>query len=87
MLFVAAGLSYTETLLPILWRFLCDLGPGCGIKTFLELLSQTPNSTIHPIFSLLTLFCETASHLITLVFIFFGLVFKPAQHVLRNLGK
>ncbi|KAK7087302.1 ubiquitin-protein ligase E3B-like isoform X2 [Littorina saxatilis] len=62
---ILGGLSYTETLLPILWRFLCDLGPSCGLKTFLELLAQAPNSTIHPIFSLLTLFCETASHLIT----------------------
>ncbi|XP_076453206.1 ubiquitin-protein ligase E3B-like [Babylonia areolata] len=62
---ILGGLSYTETLLPILWRFLCDLGPTCGLKTFLDLLSQAPNSTVHPVFSLLTLFCETASHLIT----------------------
>ncbi|KAK7473434.1 hypothetical protein BaRGS_00035310 [Batillaria attramentaria] len=62
---ILGGLSYTDTLLPLLWRFLCDLGPTCGLKTFLELLTQAPNSTIHPVFSLLTLFCETASHLIT----------------------
>ncbi|GFO13715.1 ubiquitin-protein ligase e3b-like [Plakobranchus ocellatus] len=59
------GLAYNETLLPILWRFLCDLGPHCGLKTFIELLTQAPNSTIDPIFSLLSLFCETASHMIT----------------------
>lgn len=62
---ILGGLAYNETLLPILWRFLCDLGPHCGLKTFLELLGQAPNSTIDPIFSLLSLFCETASHMIT----------------------
>lgn len=62
---ILGGLSYTDALLPLLWRFLCDLGQMCGLKTFMELLSQAPNSTIHPVFSLLTLFCETASHLIT----------------------
>ncbi|KAL5016325.1 hypothetical protein ScPMuIL_005914 [Solemya velum] len=62
---ILGGLSYNDVLLPILWRFLCDMGPNCGLKTFLEILSQAPNSTIHPVFSLLCLFCETASHLIT----------------------
>ena len=62
--FVFAGLSYNETLLPILWRFLSDLGPNCGLKVFLEMLSVTPDSTIHPVFSLLTLFCEAASNYI-----------------------
>ena len=41
-----------------------DLGPNCGLKNFLELLSQAPNSTIHPVFSLLTVFCDAASHFI-----------------------
>ncbi|XP_041348845.1 ubiquitin-protein ligase E3B-like [Gigantopelta aegis] len=62
---ILGGLSYNDILLPILWRFLTDMGPNCGLKTFMDLLGQTPNSTIHPVFSLLTLFCETASHLIT----------------------
>lgn len=61
---IVSGLSYNEILLPILWRFLCDLGPCCGLKVFIDLLQQTPESTIHPIFSLLTLFCETASNYI-----------------------
>ncbi|KAH3752595.1 hypothetical protein DPMN_187216 [Dreissena polymorpha] len=55
------GLSYNEIVLPSLWRFLCDLGPSCGLKVFLDLLSAAPGSTIHPVFSLLILFCETAS--------------------------
>ncbi|XP_055959426.1 ubiquitin-protein ligase E3B [Patella vulgata] len=62
---IIGGLSYNAMLLPNLWRFLCDLGPMCGMKIFQDLLSQTPNSTIHQVFSLLTLFCETASHLLT----------------------
>ncbi|ESO98574.1 hypothetical protein LOTGIDRAFT_201597 [Lottia gigantea] len=62
---VIGGLSYNEVLLPNLWRFLCDLGPNCGLKIYLDFLTETPNSTIHPVFSLLTLFCETASHLLT----------------------
>ncbi|XP_059171742.1 ubiquitin-protein ligase E3B-like [Physella acuta] len=62
---ILGGLAYNDILLPILWRFLCDLGPHCGLKTFIELLTQAPNSTIHPVFSLLSLFCETASHMIT----------------------
>ncbi|KAK6968619.1 ubiquitin-protein ligase E3B [Biomphalaria glabrata] len=62
---ILGGLAYNDILLPILWRFLCDLGPHCGLKTFLDLLAQAPNSTIHPVFSLLSLFCETASHMIT----------------------
>ncbi|XP_069135904.1 ubiquitin-protein ligase E3B-like [Argopecten irradians] len=62
---ILGGLSYNDVLLPILWKFLCDMGPNCGLKTFVELLSQAPNSTIHPVFSLLTVFCESASHYIT----------------------
>ncbi|KAH9492187.1 Ubiquitin-protein ligase E3B [Bulinus truncatus] len=62
---ILGGLAYNDVLLPILWRFLCDLGPHCGLKTFVDLLAQAPNSTIHPVFSLLSLFCETASHMIT----------------------
>ncbi|BFZ18278.1 hypothetical protein BsWGS_21317 [Bradybaena similaris] len=62
---ILGGLAYTDILLPILWRFLCDLGSHCGLKIFIELLAQTPNSVRHPAFSLLSLFCETASHMIT----------------------
>lgn len=61
---ILGGLSYNDVLLPILWKFLVDLGPNCGLKSFLELLSQAPNSTIHPVFSLLTIFCDAASHFI-----------------------
>ncbi|CAG2202036.1 UBE3B [Mytilus edulis] len=61
---ILGGLSYNDVLLPILWKFLVDLGPNCGLKSFLELLSQAPNSTIHPVFSLLTVFCDAASHFI-----------------------
>ncbi|KAL4223687.1 Ubiquitin-protein ligase E3B [Mactra antiquata] len=61
---IVSGLSYNDILLPILWRFLCDLGPNCGLKVFIDLLQQTPESTIHPIFSLLTLFCDAASNYI-----------------------
>ncbi|KAK3084530.1 hypothetical protein FSP39_014813 [Pinctada imbricata] len=64
---ILGGLSYNDVLLPILWKFLCDMGPTCGLKTFLELLSQAPNSTIHPVFSLLTVFCNAASHYITIL--------------------
>ncbi|XP_064612255.1 ubiquitin-protein ligase E3B-like [Liolophura sinensis] len=64
---ILGGLSYQEELLPNLWYFLQDLGPSCGLKSFLEMLYQAPNSTIHPAFSLLGLFCDLASHLITIL--------------------
>ncbi|XP_014785402.1 ubiquitin-protein ligase E3B isoform X2 [Octopus bimaculoides] len=62
---ILGGLSYNKVLLPILWKFLCDLGPNCGLKVFLELFPQSPNTTLHPVFSLLSLFSESAGHLIT----------------------
>ncbi|XP_055995388.1 ubiquitin-protein ligase E3B-like isoform X2 [Ostrea edulis] len=61
---ILSGISYNQVLLPALWKFLCDLGPNCGLKVFLDFLNQTPNSVIHPIFSLLTVFCEAATHYI-----------------------
>ncbi|XP_005112992.2 ubiquitin-protein ligase E3B [Aplysia californica] len=82
---ILGGLAYNNVLLPILWRFLCDLGPHCGLKTFIDLLSQAPGSTIHPVFSLLSLFCETASHMITTLDVIEMLeqqkVFKVADYV------
>ncbi|XP_052798070.1 ubiquitin-protein ligase E3B-like [Mya arenaria] len=61
---IISGLSYHEILLRYLWRFLSDLGPVCGLKVFLDLLTSAPDSTIHPVFSMLTLFCETAANYI-----------------------
>nr|XP_022345739.1 ubiquitin-protein ligase E3B-like [Crassostrea virginica] len=61
---ILSGISYNKALLPALWKFLCDLGPNCGLKVFLDLLTQAPNSVIHPLFSLLTVFCEAATHYI-----------------------
>lgn len=65
------GLCYKDILLPRLWKIVTDLGPGCGIKGFLDILSQTPNNLNHMVFDLLQLSCDTSSHIITWECFFF----------------
>ncbi len=64
-LFYILGLCCQDILLPEIWRLITDLGPQCGLKAFLDILTATPNNTSHPLFSLLQLGCVCASHIMT----------------------
>lgn len=50
--------------LPNLWKFISSLGPGNGLKAFLDHLAVT-TKTCSPEFQILVLFCDCATHLIT----------------------
>ena len=60
------GLCFGDLLLRPLWLFLNSLGPTCGIKSFLELLASNRAATA-PEFQMLVLFCDTCSHLVTML--------------------
>eukprot|EP00092_Neocalanus_flemingeri_P034441 GFUD01037450.1.p1 GENE.GFUD01037450.1~~GFUD01037450.1.p1 ORF type:complete len:1075 (-),score=271.40 GFUD01037450.1:205-3429(-) len=60
------GLCFGDLLLKPLWVFLNSLGPNCGLKSFLELLSANKSDTA-PEFQMLVLFCDTFSHLVTIL--------------------
>jgi len=60
------GLCFGDLLLKPLWVFLNSLGPNCGLKSFLELLSVNKNASA-PEFQMLILFCDTFSHLVTIL--------------------
>ena len=60
------GLCFGDLLLRPLWLFLNSLGPTCGLKSFLELLS-TNKAASAPEFQMLELFCDTFSHLVTML--------------------
>ena len=60
------GLCYGDLLLKPLWIFLNSLGQNCGLKSFLELLSANKSGTA-PEFQMLILFCDTLSHLVTIL--------------------
>ncbi|XP_064648502.1 ubiquitin-protein ligase E3B-like isoform X2 [Lineus longissimus] len=64
---ILAGLSYQDFLLPLLWRFMCMMGPQCGLKNYLEILSTYPNDTDHSLFHMLMLFADAATHLIIIL--------------------
>ncbi|GIY21740.1 ubiquitin-protein ligase E3B [Caerostris extrusa] len=58
------GLCYQDMVLPNLWKFISSLGPGNGLKAFLDHLAVT-TKTCSPEFQILVLFCDCATHLIT----------------------
>ena len=60
------GLCYGDLLLRPLWLFLNSLGASCGLRSFLELLSTNKAATA-PEFQMLVLFCDTMSHLVTML--------------------
>lgn len=60
------GLCFGDLLLKPLWLFLNSLGPNCGLKSFLELLSVNKNGTA-PEFQMLVMFSDTFSHLVTIL--------------------
>ncbi|XP_064460486.1 ubiquitin-protein ligase E3B-like isoform X2 [Ornithodoros turicata] len=63
---ILTGLCYQDMVLPHLWRLIHSLGPGHGVKAFLDLLAVTTKST-GPEFQILILFCDCATHLITIL--------------------
>lgn len=63
---ILAGLSYKEIVLPHLWKFITRIGPNNPCRAFLDYLSLNSKSCA-PEFQILTLFCECATHLITIL--------------------
>ncbi|XP_070571587.1 ubiquitin-protein ligase E3B-like [Ptychodera flava] len=61
---ILTGLSYQDVLLSNLWRFIGELGPHGPLKLYTENLQTMADQ---PIFSALTLFCDCAGHLITVL--------------------
>ncbi|XP_067137441.1 ubiquitin-protein ligase E3B isoform X2 [Centruroides vittatus] len=63
---ILTGLCYQDMVLPNLWKFICSLGPGNGLKAFLDHLAIT-TKTCSPEFQILILFCDCATHLVTIL--------------------
>ena len=63
---ILAGLCYQDLILPNLWHFITSLGPGSGMKAFLDHLNLH-TKTCAPEFQILILFCDCATHLITIL--------------------
>ncbi len=63
---ILAGLCYQDLILPHLWRFISCLGPANGMKAFLDHLTLH-TKTCAPEFQILILFCDCATHLITIL--------------------
>jgi ubiquitin-protein ligase E3 B len=57
---------FQNILLKPLWTLLQNLGPMCGLKTFIEHLAVNPKGT-SPEFQLLTLFSDCMVYLLTLL--------------------
>ncbi|ELT93611.1 hypothetical protein CAPTEDRAFT_162148 [Capitella teleta] len=64
---ILSGLTCQDVLLPRLWKLITDLGPQCGLKAFMDVISAHNNDTSHVIFHLLHLGCATATHIITIL--------------------
>lgn len=58
------GLCYNDTLLHDLFLLIASLGPNCGLKQLLELLTLSPTSYAPPLLMLL-LFCDLMTHYVT----------------------
>ena len=63
---ILAGLSYKEILLPDLWKLITVLGPQNPCHAFLSELDSNFKPSAKE-FSILILFCECATHLITIL--------------------
>lgn len=61
---ILSGLCYNDTLLHDLFILLASLGPNCGLKSQLELLSLSSTSYAPPLLMLL-LFCDLMTHYVT----------------------
>lgn len=71
VLCVCLGLSYKDILLPKLWLLVTHLGPQCGLRVFVDVMSvKSSNPTSHLLFSLLQLASDTSLHIIASVLVF-----------------
>ncbi|XP_049776175.1 ubiquitin-protein ligase E3B isoform X1 [Schistocerca cancellata] len=63
---VLTGLCYQDKILFSLWQFICSLGPNCGLKSFLDLLTVNTKCNA-PEFQMLILFCDCMTHYVTIL--------------------
>ncbi|GLV32551.1 uncharacterized protein CBL_00739 [Carabus blaptoides fortunei] len=63
---ILTGLCYQDRVLYDLWLFLCSLGPNCGLKAFLDHLSNYTKCTA-PEFQMLQLFADCMTHNVTIL--------------------
>uniref|UniRef100_A0A1B6LAX7 Ubiquitin-protein ligase E3B n=1 Tax=Graphocephala atropunctata TaxID=36148 RepID=A0A1B6LAX7_9HEMI len=63
---ILTGLCYQDKILYQLWRFLASLGPHCGLKPFLNLLSVNTKGSA-PEFNVLVLFADCMTHYVTIL--------------------
>lgn len=63
---ILAGLCLHDFVLPNLWHFIRSLGPNNGLKAFLDHLTIY-TKTNAPEFHIVILFCECATHLISIL--------------------
>lgn len=61
---ILSGLCYNDTLLHDLFILIASLGPNCGLKSLLELLSLS-SDTLSPPLIMLLLFCDLMTHYVT----------------------
>lgn len=61
---ILSGLCYHDTLIHDLFILLASLGPNCGLKSMLELLTMSSTSYAPPLLMLL-LFCDLMTHFVT----------------------
>ncbi|RXG67758.1 Ubiquitin-protein ligase E3B [Armadillidium vulgare] len=63
---ILTGICHRSDVLRSLWVVLLSLGPNCGLKTFLNLLSVT-TKTSAPEFQFLILFFDATTHLVSVL--------------------
>ncbi|MPC42250.1 Ubiquitin-protein ligase E3B [Portunus trituberculatus] len=64
---LGSRLCYKSEMVSQLWQVFQSLGPNCGLKSFLDLLSASTKATA-PEFHMLMLFCDATTLLVTYVF-------------------
>ncbi|CAG9585150.1 unnamed protein product, partial [Danaus chrysippus] len=63
---ILTGLCNQDEILYSLWLFLCTLGPNCGLKAFIDLLTLNTKATA-PEFQMLVLFADCMTHYVTIL--------------------
>uniref|UniRef100_A0A0P4WEM7 Ubiquitin-protein ligase E3B n=1 Tax=Scylla olivacea TaxID=85551 RepID=A0A0P4WEM7_SCYOL len=63
---ILTGLCYKSEMVSQLWQVFQSLGPNCGLKSFLDLLSASTKATA-PEFHMLMLFCDATTLLVTVL--------------------